>query len=373
MHPVNDCGRSKARALGGRAGGAQGLGSGLVWPATEQAPALAEAVVHVGGKLVVSRLVDEGPHRDSFSEAMAQAFKLQRGNDARGELFAHRLVDEHTVGGHAGLPRVAHLRGDERARGDVEVRVCEDHKRGIASEFESQALHGGRTLGEELLAHACGAREGEKAHALVLAEGGAHFGRLGLGARDHLGQPRRRARLLEEFLQGQGGEGRALRRLHHGGAPRSEGGGHLARDHGVGEVPRRDGGHHADGLLHHQQASVPARRLQDLAIHSPRLLGVEAHKARAVGDLLARLDQRLARFHGHQLREVLLVVHHEVVPLVEHRRSLASRAPSPFGQQVSCAVDGRRGLRAPGVWHTSDRTCLWQGWVDDGMYVGAQG
>ncbi len=60
-----------------------------------------------------------------------------------------------------------------------------------------------------------------------------------------------------------------------------------------GEVPRGDGGDDADRLLDHHLAGGGARARDGLAIDALALFGEEFVEARAIGDLAARLGQRL--------------------------------------------------------------------------------
>src|SRR5207237_364597 len=68
------------------------------------------------------------------------------------------------------------------------------------------------------------------------------------------------------------GIGRLAGRLdHHRAAGRERGPG-LARDHGVGEVPRRNQRAHADRLLHDEDALVGLVRRNDVAVGALSLL-----------------------------------------------------------------------------------------------------
>jgi hypothetical protein len=65
--------------------------------------------------------------------------------------------------------------------------------------------------------------------------------------------------------QRQCGQRRFRGRFQHHGAASGQCRGYLARDHGVGEIPRRDGRHHAHALAHGEQALVA----KGLGITSP--------------------------------------------------------------------------------------------------------
>ena len=74
----------------------------------------------------------------------------------------------------------------------------------------------------------------------------------------------RNARLFGQVGQGERGQGSVFRRLDDAGAPGGEGRARLSRDHGVGEVPGRDHGGHADRLLHDHYVLRGGRRHDDL-------------------------------------------------------------------------------------------------------------
>jgi len=95
----------------------------------------------------------------------------------------------------------------------------------------------------------------------------------GLGARRQLGAPELRS------CSAARSEGPRRAGGAHGAAG-GDGGRDLARDHGHGEVPGRDGGRHADRLPHDQLPHVRSDRLQHVARHAPRLLRKPLYRRR---------------------------------------------------------------------------------------------
>ena len=95
-------------------------------------------------------------------------------------------------------------------------------------------------------------------------------------------------------------ERRLLGRLQHHRAAGGERGRGLARDHRRGEVPRRDPGGDADRLLDHDDAPVGRRRRDRVAVDALGLLAEPLEERRRVGDLAARLGERLALLGGDQ-------------------------------------------------------------------------
>jgi hypothetical protein len=120
--------------------------------------------------------------------------------------------------------------------------------------------------------------------------------------------------------------------------------GALAGDHGVGEVPRGDRRDHADRLLDDDDALVRLVLRDGVAVDPLGLLGEPLDKARAVDDLAAGLGQGLALLHGHEDGEILLVRHHQVVPLAQDVGALLAGLGAPVGPGPVRRIDGAPGL-----------------------------
>ena len=80
-------------------------------------------------------------------------------------------MDVKPVGGHAGLPGVAHLRYDSPGNCLFNIGVVEHDKRSIASKFHGELKKIACTLPEEILSHFGGPREGKFAQARVVYNG----------------------------------------------------------------------------------------------------------------------------------------------------------------------------------------------------------
>src|SRR3546814_16626056 len=81
----------------------------------------------------------------------------------------------------------------------------------------------------------------------------------------------------------------------------------LARDHRRRKIPRRDRGDDADRLLEHDDALVAGMTRQHVAVDALGFLGKPFDEVGRVGNLAARLRQRLALFAGQQFGERVLV------------------------------------------------------------------
>ena len=75
-------------------------------------------------------------------------------------------------------------------------------------------------------------------------------------------------------------------------------------DHGIGEVPRRDGTHHTDGLLDHGDALVALVAGDGFAVDSLCLFAEPFDVGRAIGDLSLRLGDGFAHFGGEDQAQV---------------------------------------------------------------------
>jgi hypothetical protein len=143
------------------------------------------------------------------------------------------------------------------------------------------------------------------------------------------------------------GQRRLLGRLDDDGAAGGQGRGDLARDHRDGEVPRRDGGADADGLLQDDEALVVVGRGDGLAVDALGFLGEPLDEARAVDHFPARFGQRLALLGGHDPGEVVGVLDQQGVPLHQDRAALLGGLAAPGGPGGVRGGDG--GFRLGGA------------------------
>ena len=84
--------------------------------------------------------------------------------------------------------------------------------------------------------------------------------------------------------------------LDHHRTPSCERCARLASDHGVGEVPRGDGGGHANRLADHLDALVALVTGDDFAISPLAFFSEPLDEACAIGDFAFGFGQRLALF-----------------------------------------------------------------------------
>ncbi len=135
------------------------------------------------------------------------------------------------------------------------------------------------------------------------------------------------ARALGKLGQRQRRQRRVLGRLDDHRAARGERRRHLARDHGVGKIPRRDRRHDADRLLHDDDARVRLVRGDRLAVDALGLLGEQLDEAGAVDDLALGLGERLALLLGEQQRQLVGVLDDQLVPAAQDLGALLGEQP----------------------------------------------
>ena len=126
--------------------------------------------------------------------------------------------------------------------------------------------------------------------------------------------------------------------------PAAKAGPGLAGDHRRREVPRRDRGADADRLLDHDDALVGGVRRDRVAVDALALLAEPLDEGGGIGDLAARLGQRLALLGGHQGREILLVRHHQIEPFAQDLGALLGGLGAPAGQCLVGRLDRLAGL-----------------------------
>ena len=161
----------------------------------------------------------------------------------------------------------------------------------------------------------------------------------GVIRRHHIEHAVRHAGALGDLGERDGRERRQLGRLHHHRAAGGQRRAGLAGDHGGGEVPGRDRGGDADRLLEHENTLVARLLRHHIAIDASALLREPIEVGGAIGDLAARLGERLALLGGDDLREALLLGEQQIMQRrMICARSLASLA-APGGQGALGGVD----------------------------------
>ena len=209
----------------------------------------------------------------------------------------------------------------------------------------------GRALRHQEPADGGGTGEAELAHVGVASQLAADGDRV---AGDDVEHAVGDAGLGRQLGQRQCGKGRFVGGLEHHGAARGQRRGDLAGDHRGREVPGRDRGGHADGLLERQQALAGLGALQHVAVDALGFFGEPLQERRGVGDLTGGLGHGLALFRGHDGGEILLVLHHQLGPLQQDRGAFLAGLGAPGGQGGLGAGDGLFGFLAAQLGHGHD-------------------
>ena len=142
--------------------------------------------------------------------------------------------------------------------------------------------------------------------------------------------------------------------LDHHGAAGGQGRADLAGDHRDREVPGRDRGAHAHGLLQHQDPARGHGLRDDVAVDPLGFLGEPLEERGAVGDLALGLGQRLALLAGHQEGEVVGVGHDQLEPAAQDGRPLLGGLRPPGRQRALGRLDRAPGLGDADAGHGAD-------------------
>ena len=310
--------------------------------AGEQHRAVIERVLEVIAHLVDGRSLDQRPEIGAVRETVADTQLFDRDLQALGELVIDALLHIDPVGADAGLAVVAELALDRAFDRRIQIGVVEHDEGGVAAQLHRAFHHLIGGLPQQRSAHLGRAGEGQLAHLGVLAELLADFG--GGGRGDHREHALGHAGLLGQHRHGECRKRGERGGADHEGAARRQRRGHLARDHRVGEVPRRDPGGDADRLADHGDPLVGHVAGDSLAIDALGLFAEPFDEARAIGHLATALGERLALLGGHQDRQILLMLHHQVVPAAQDLGALLAGFRGPGLLRLVGDVDRLRDL-----------------------------
>ncbi|MNC07615.1 hypothetical protein D3C75_551680 [compost metagenome] len=305
-----------------------------------------------GGDLVGGGGIDEGAYLGAFTHAIPHLEAAHRSGQLLGEGVMDAGLHQDAVGADAGLAGVAVFGGECPGHGGVEVGIVKHDEGGVATQLQGEPLHGVGALAHQQLADAGGAGEGELAHLGVAAQLVAHD--RGLMGGDYVDDPGGNARLLGQGCQRQRAQGRLGGGLDDYGATGGECRAGLAGDHGDGEVPGGDGGHHAHRLLDGGQAPVAGETGNGAAIGALALFREPLDEAGAVGHLALGLGERLALLAGHDAGQFILIGHDEFEPGVKPAATLLGGEGGPGGLGIVSRRDGEPGVRLIHVGYLGD-------------------
>ena len=169
------------------------------------------------------------------------------------------------------------------------------------------------------------------------------------GTGDHVQHSGGQSGTLGQHRQRQRREWRLRRRLDDHRTTSSQRCTRLAGNHRRRKIPRCDRRAHPDRLLEHQNALIGLWRGNGVAIDALALLGEPFEKAGGVGDLAARLGQRLALLAGHQIGQILLMGVQQLEPAAQDHGARLGGLRPPARQCSSSSGNGAPGfIRATG-------------------------
>ena len=173
---------------------------------------------------------------------------------------------------------------------------------------------------------------------------------VGVGGQ-HIEYTGRQASTDRQFGNRERAQGREFSRLDDDRAACSQRWRHLARDHGVGEIPGRDGGADANGLAQHQDAPRVVKLGQGLAVDALGFFGKPFHEIGAVGDFALGFGQRLALLSRHDATQIVLVGHQQIKPLAQDDAALLGGLVAPGRPGGVGGSDGEFGLNRSQIGH----------------------
>ena len=286
----------------------------------------ASARFEVAGDAVEVGLRGQRPDLDVVACAgLADDHRGDLVDEQLGELVGHGLVDQHAAGGAALLAGVPVARGAQRGCGGGQVGVGEDDHRGLAAQFEVDALEGlGGGAGHRL---AAADRSGERDHGDVgvFGEPGADHRAVAGHDVDDTG----RQDVGHELGELQRGERGLLRRLDDQGVAGGQDGRHLPGGHQQRVVPR---GHDPDDAQRLAQddrqvvLGVVARGRGGGRAQRP---GHEAERVDGLGHVVLRDRRRLAGVGRLQPREEVGVLGDAVGDAVQQLGALLGGQRGP--------------------------------------------
>ena len=303
---------------------------------------LLQCIPDMGLDLFDRLLVDQWSLAHAFCGPLANPESLDCLREFFGKGVVDALLHEQPVGADAGLARVAVLGCHGAGDGRIEIGIIEDNEGSIASELQRHLLDRPGGVTQQQLADLCRARKRELPHERARSQFPAD--RRALHGRDEIDDTCRESGTLRKFRKRQRTDRREFRGLDDDRTTGSKCRGALARDHCDREIPGRDRRDHTDRLADHDIATVIQRRGDYIAIDTLRLLGEPLDERGAIGDLAARLGQRLALLSRHQSRKILAMLDDQLEPATQDGGALLCGFRAPFGKSARSSLDCRARL-----------------------------
>src|SRR5471032_2645980 len=317
----------------------------------EHGRALADGVGDVFLDLGHGFFVDQRAGGGAVFQTVADLELGDRDFQLLGERVVDRVLYVQTVSAHARLAIVAVLGNDGAFDGLIQVCVVEHDERRVAAQFQGDFLDVLGAFGQQLTTDFGRTGERQLAHDRVAGQLATD---VASAAGDNAQYAFRDACAVRQLNQCQGRERRLRGRFDHHGATGSQRRACFTGDHRRREVPRRDRGSNADGLLDHDQTLVWLMTRDHVAIDALGFFSEPLNKGSGVNDLALGFGQWLALLEGHQATEVVLVLDQQFEPATQLVRTLFGGQCTPGRQRLVCGLDGATGFSCAHFWHSPD-------------------
>jgi hypothetical protein len=266
------------------------------------------------GDLGAERCGGERSDVGALLEAVAEPQRAHLRGEPLDELVAHRLRDEHALGGGADLTGVDERRVGQRVDGAGDVRIGCDDERVLAAELEVQVLHHRRGDRGDARPGRDRAGHGDHAH---LRMGDERLPGLAAVAGDDVDDAGRQVGEAA-FDPLEGDERGELGGLDDHGVAGRERRGELPRQQEQRVVPRHDGTDDAIGLLEHEvELGARVGGGDDASDAVASELGVVAQRGERPLGLLLLLGAGLALLARQELDELVALGDAQPHDLVE--------------------------------------------------------
>ncbi|MCY1350981.1 hypothetical protein D9M69_372310 [compost metagenome] len=269
-------------------------------------------------------------------------------DEALGEGFQQRLLDDDAVDRHADLALVqelAHHGGVDRL---FQVGVGQDHEGAVAAQLERDVLEMLAAAGDaaDVAAHLGGTGEGDERRNRMLDEGVADFR---ARAHHHAEHARRQAGFLEDARQQQAAGDRGVAgRLDHHRVAQGQGRGQGAGGEVQGEVPRADHADHAQGHAVHAALLAGDVGGDDAPVHAVRQAGRLQGDGAGGAPFDLRLDAGAAGLADDPVDDLLAALVEDLHRFQEYPGTLGRRLGGPFPLAVAGRAVGRIEVLAAG-------------------------
>ncbi len=248
------------------------------------------------------------------------------------QFFSKSIIDTSlhidAVSTNAGLTIVAIFGNHRTLYRGIQIRIVEDDERRVATQFKAHFLDAVRTLAHQDLPHTSGTGESDLGNFRIGAELFACFSRFAIWhhIEDTSGYPSP----FGQHGHGQSGKRCEFCRTCHKTAACCQGRCYLAGNHGIGEVPRCDGSHNTNWLLHDNDALVWLVTGDGIAINTFGFFREPFNEGRSIEDLAFGFSQWFAHLGAEDCCQIICCFHHQIEPFAQNASAFLAGLFRPF-------------------------------------------